>query len=147
MGLLYFIYDALIDGYFYVVALLLLSYWLIKKQRTLLKEIIVSSNILSLLMYFMFICNALYILYPIIQTFNDERDIFFKYRIAGPYHTYFWIPFINGIIIFILLLFNKTRNFLDTFLPLPRFILMDHPVETIFHRAGVLNILTTWITY
>jgi hypothetical protein len=110
MELLYWIYDALNDAYFYIVGLLLLAYWLIKKHRPWLKEIIVSSNTLSLLTYLIFIYNSLYILYAIIQPFNDERDIFFKYRIAGPYSAYYWIPFINSMIIFILLLFRKSRN-------------------------------------
>ncbi len=110
MDQIYIIYDALRDGYFYVVSLLLLAYWIKKKQRPFLKNIIVSSNTLSLLTYLIFICNSLYILYAIIQPFNDERDIFFKYRIAGPYSVYYWIPFINSMIIFLLLLFRKPRN-------------------------------------
>lgn len=104
------LYEVLSDGYFYVLLFLLLAYWVIKKQRPLLKEIIISSNILSLITYLFFICHALYTLYPIIQPFNDERDIFFKYRIVGPYSYYNWVPFINSLAIFILLLFKKPRN-------------------------------------
>lgn len=110
MYLFDYIYNILVDGYFYVVLLLLLAYLLIKKQRPFLKEVIISSNLLSLVTYLLFIVHSIYTLYPLIQPFNDERDTFFKYRIVGPYSYGNWIPFINALIIFILLLFKKPRN-------------------------------------
>lgn len=110
MYLLDYIYNVLANGYFYVVLLLLIAYLLLKKQRTFLKEIIISSNVLSLITYLLFIIHSIYILYPLIQPFNDERDLFFKYRISGPYSHYFWVSIINSLIIFILLLFKKSRN-------------------------------------
>ena len=110
MNLLDYIYNVLANGYFYVTLFLLLAYLFLKKQRAVLKEIIISSNLLSLITYLLFIIHSIYILYPLIQPFNDERDIFFKYRIAGPYSHYFWLSLINSLIIFILLLFKKPRN-------------------------------------
>ncbi len=110
MYLLDYIYNILVDGYFYVVLILLLTYLLIKKQRPFLKEVIISSNLLSLITYLLFIIHSIYTLFPLIQPFNDERDVFFTYRIAGPYSYSYWIPLINGLAIFLFLLFRKHRN-------------------------------------
>lgn len=110
MYLLDYVYDVLSNGYFYVVFFLLLAYLLLKKRRPFLKEVIISSNLLSLITYLLFIIHSIFILYPLIKPFNDDRDIFFSYRIAGPYSTYYWLSVINSVLIFTFLLFKKHRN-------------------------------------
>ena len=110
MDILHYIYNILANGYFYVVLILLVSYLILEKQHHLLKEIIISSNVLSLITYLLFVIDGIYTLYPLIRQFNDERDIFFSYRISGPYGIYNWVAFINALFIFVLLLIKKIRN-------------------------------------
>ena len=110
MNLLNFIYDVLVDGYFYVVLILLLAYLFLKKQRLFLKEVIISSNVLSIFTYFIFICYSLYTIYPLLHYTKQEGYASLLYRIAGPYSYVFWIRFINSLALFILLLFKKTRS-------------------------------------
>lgn len=110
MYLIDYIYNVLNEGYFYVVLFLLIAYLIIKKKRSVLKEIIITSNGLWLITYLLFIINSIYILYPLVQPFNDDRDVFFSYRISGPYSFSFWILLLVGLTTFILLLFRKYRK-------------------------------------
>lgn len=110
MNLFNFIYDVLVEGYFFIVLFLLIAYLFLKKKRTFLKEVIISSNILSIFTFLFFICYSLYTIYPLLNYVKQEGYAFLLYRIAGPYSYVFWIRFVSSLTLFILLLFKKPRS-------------------------------------
>ena len=102
--------QALLYGYVYILPFLLLSYWILKRFRPVLKEIIMCSNILSLFGHLLKIYFSLLQLKEIFQPTNEQSAYFSKLRIFGPYSFSYWIPFVISLALFILLLFKKPRN-------------------------------------
>lgn len=102
--------QALLYGYVYILPFLLLSYWILKRFRPFLKEVIIGANILSLVGYTLKIYFSLMQLKEVFQTTDDQTAHFYQLRIFGPYGFAYWIPFITSLVMFVLLLFKKPRN-------------------------------------
>ena len=110
MGIWFNISQALLYGYVYIIPLLLLSYWILKRFKPFLKEVIICANILSLVGYALKIYFSLMQLKEVFQTTDDQTAHFYKLRIFGAYGFAYWIPFIISLVMFVLLLFKKPRN-------------------------------------
>ncbi len=110
MGIGFNISQALLYGYVYIIPVLLLAYWILKRFRPVLKEIIICTNILSLVGYAAKIYFSLMQLKEVFQTTDEQTAHFYKLRIFGPHGFAYWIPFIISIVMSVLLLFKKPRN-------------------------------------
>lgn len=108
---LYYALDLIFQGQLYVMPVLIILFYLKRKQSTVFQELLLSYNILMLLV--LIISNISYLIeLGSIYYYSKkyEQDIFFKYRIAAPPEVIFWLPTVCYFLFFLLLLIKKLRQ-------------------------------------
>lgn len=110
MSSLYQIITTLNKGEFYVIPVLLLLFLIYRKRKPITGELLISYNHLSLFLFGVYFINFLFVLYAAwSNTSKYEHDIFFRYRISGPYSWAYWLQLVINILVLTLLCFKKWR--------------------------------------
>jgi hypothetical protein len=104
------LYD-LKDGEFLIIPIIVLLFLVWKSKKDYFKELLISYNYLTLFTLIIFLITYVIELYLAwSNTSKYEYDIFFKYRISGPYAWSYWLYYIINSLCTGLLLFKRWRH-------------------------------------